>query len=145
MNLISRIIILAEGNEKNYWEVINLKSDLYQEKRIQIFERWVGSNTFFLAGCQALGLNPRAIYFRETLIVFATHGLNKETEKYELICIVLGHSFQGKGCGVTILKAVINEMAEMYTCKEIYLSVIYVNFSKKNQKIKKGAPKKSVI
>lgn len=133
MNLISRIIILAEGNEKNYWEVINLKSDLYQEKRIQIFERWVGSNTFFIAACQALGFNPRAIYFGETLIGFATHGLNKETGKYELICIMLGHSFQGKGCEVTLLKAVINEMAEMYTCKEIYLSVIYVNFSKKKK------------
>ncbi|QED47921.1 GNAT family N-acetyltransferase [Cytobacillus dafuensis] len=120
-------IILTEVNEKNFWNVINLKSDLDQEKRIQIFERWVGSNTFFLAACQVYGFIPRAIYDGETLIGFASHGLNKETGRYELISLMLGHPFQGKGYGLPILKAVIDEMAEIYSCKEVYLSVIYNN------------------
>ncbi|WP_338030707.1 GNAT family N-acetyltransferase [Cytobacillus citreus] len=70
---------------------------------------------------------PRAIYDGETLIGFASQGLNKETERYELISLMLGHAFQRKGYGLPILMAVIDEMAEMYPCKEIYLSVIYNN------------------
>lgn len=120
-------IKLVEVNEKNFWEVIQLKSDLDQEKRIQIFERWVGSNVFFLAACQVYGFTPKAIYDNETLIGFTSHGFHKETNRYELISIMLGHAFQGKGYGMPILNAVIEEMIEMYDCAEIYLSVIYNN------------------
>ncbi|WP_235822833.1 GNAT family N-acetyltransferase [Cytobacillus massiliigabonensis] len=120
-------IHLAEVNEDNFWQIVNLKSDPDQEKQIQIFERWVGSNTFFLAASQVYGFTPRAIYDGERLIGFASHGLNKETGRYELISIMLGHAFQGKGYGVPILKAIVNEMIDLYYCKEIYLSVIYNN------------------
>ncbi|MEH7346984.1 hypothetical protein V7122_24425 [Bacillus sp. JJ1532] len=48
-------IKLSEVNEKNFWDVIKLKSDFDQEKRIQIFERWVGDNTFFLLLAKYMG------------------------------------------------------------------------------------------
>ncbi|MGG2016376.1 hypothetical protein [Bacillus sp. S10(2024)] len=38
---------LVEITEENFWDIISLKSDKDQEERIQIFERWVGSNAFF--------------------------------------------------------------------------------------------------
>jgi len=42
-------IKLVDITEDNFYDVINLKSDENQEKYIQIYERWVGSNTYFLA------------------------------------------------------------------------------------------------
>lgn len=65
---------LRNVTEKNFFDVINLKSDKNQEKAIQIYERWVGSNTFFLALCQTYGFTPKAIYDAEQLIGFATFG-----------------------------------------------------------------------
>lgn len=118
---------LMDVTEKNFWDVINLKSDADQEKRIQIFERWVGSNTFFLAACQVYGFTPRAIYDNEQLIGFASHGYNKENRRYELISMMLGHHLQGNGYGVPILKLIVDDMIDRYQCKEIYLSVIYNN------------------
>ncbi|MBY0120334.1 GNAT family N-acetyltransferase [Bacillus sp. S/N-304-OC-R1] len=120
-------IKLVEVTESNFWDVINLKSDLDQEKRIQIFERWVGSNAFFLAVCQVYRFTPKAIYDSETLIGFTSHGFHRETNRFELISIMLGHAYQKKGYGMPILRKVIEEMIEMYSCEEIYLSVIYNN------------------
>ena len=47
---------LIDVTEENFFEIINLKSDKLQEKHIQIYERWVGSNAFFLAACQTFDL-----------------------------------------------------------------------------------------
>lgn len=118
---------LVEVTEQNFWDVINLKSDANQQRDIQIFERWVGSNTFFLATAQVYGFIPKAIYDGETLIGFASHGFQKENNRYELISIMVGHQFQGKGYGLPVLNAVIEDMIQTYQCKEIYLSVIHDN------------------
>jgi diamine N-acetyltransferase len=118
---------LVDVTDKNFWDVVKLKSDEAQEKYIQIFERWVGSNTFFLAACQVYGFTPKAIYDDHELIGFTSHGYNIEHERYELISIMLGHQYQGKGYGVPILKLVLDEMVNTYQCKEIYLSVIHDN------------------
>ncbi|WP_338036887.1 GNAT family N-acetyltransferase [Metabacillus litoralis] len=55
------------------------------------------------------------------------HGYRKEHERYELISFMIGYKFQGKGYGVHVLQAVIDDMINMYDCKEIYLSVIVNN------------------
>ena len=47
---------LIDVTEENFFEIINLKSDKLQEKHIQIYERWVGSNAFFLQLAKRLGL-----------------------------------------------------------------------------------------
>jgi diamine N-acetyltransferase len=120
-------IRLVEVTENNFWDVINLKSDKDQEQRIQIFERWVGSNSFFLGACQVYRFVPRAIYDGDTLIGFTCFGYRNENKRYELISVMLGHSFQGKGYGVPVLKKVVNEMITMFDCKEIYLTVIHNN------------------
>ncbi|WP_313897773.1 GNAT family N-acetyltransferase [Bacillus litorisediminis] len=106
---------------------MNLKSDQDQDQQIQIFERWVGSNAFFLGACYVYGFVPRAIYDNQTLIGFTSFGYRKEHQRYELISIMIGHQFQGRGYGLPVLNAVIDEMVKMYNCKEIYLSVIYNN------------------
>lgn len=118
---------IVEVTEDIFWDVIKLKSDEDQVKRIQIFERWVGSNAFFLAACHVFGFTARAIYDGEELIGFASHGFNNETERYEMVSIMIGHQYQGKGYSVPALRLVIDEMIKMYQCKEIYLSVIYNN------------------
>ncbi len=120
-------IKLLDVTEEVFFDVINLKSDADQEKRIQIFERWVGSNAFFLGACQVFGFTPRAIYDNETLIGFASHGFSKEHGRYELISMMLGHQFHGKGYGMPIVQTIVNEMVEMDNCKEIFLSVIHDN------------------
>ncbi|UJF35684.1 GNAT family N-acetyltransferase [Paenibacillus hexagrammi] len=120
-------IILAEVTEDNFWDLIQLKSDEVQETRIQIFERWVGSNVFFLGVCHVYGFTARAIYDGGTLIGFASFGYRKEHERYELISVMLGHPYQGKGYGKAILQAIIDTMVDLYECKEIYLSVIHNN------------------
>lgn len=120
-------IRLLEVTENNFWDVINLKSDQEQEQRFQIFERWVGSNAFFLGACQVYGFVPRGIYDDQTLIGFTSFGYRKEHNRYELISIMLGHKYQGKGYGVPILKTVVEEMIETYKCKEIFLTVIHNN------------------
>lgn len=120
-------IRLVDVTEDNFYDVINLKSDENQEKYIQIYERWVGSNTYFLALCQTYGFTPKAIYDGDTLIGFASHGYQKETNRYELISMMLGHKYQGKGYGTPVLNAIIEDMVNTYQCEEIYLSVIYNN------------------
>ncbi|MFC3885817.1 hypothetical protein ACFOU2_21015 [Bacillus songklensis] len=75
---------LSGVTEDNFWDIINLKSDKKQEERIQIFERWVGSNAFFLGACQVYGFVPRAIYDNNTLIGFTSYGYRKEHKRYEL-------------------------------------------------------------
>ncbi|ENQ3105728.1 GNAT family N-acetyltransferase [Bacillus cereus] len=118
---------LGAVTEENFWDIISLKSDKDQEERIQIFERWVGSNTFFLGVCQTYNFVPKAIYDDHTLIGFASYGYRKEHERYELISMMLGHQYQGKGYGVPALQIVIDQMSAQYKCKEIYLSVIHDN------------------
>ncbi|WP_240050764.1 hypothetical protein [Metabacillus litoralis] len=70
---------LREVNEKNFWEITQLKSDRNQEERIQIFERWVGSNVFFLSTCHVYGFTPKAIYDKDTLIGFTLSWLPERT------------------------------------------------------------------
>ncbi|MEH7385295.1 GNAT family protein [Bacillus sp. JJ1521] len=120
-------IKLVDVTEDNFFEVIKLKSDENQEKYFQIYERWVGSNAYFLAVCQTFGFTPKAIYDGETLIGFTSHGYHKETNRYEMISMMLGHQFQGKGYGAPVLNAIIEDMVDTYQCNEIYLSVIYNN------------------
>ncbi|MFS0821911.1 GNAT family N-acetyltransferase [Bacillus sp. 1P02SD] len=120
-------IKLVDVTEDNFFDVIKLKSDENQEKYFQIYERWVGSNAYFLAVCQTFGFTPRAIYDDETLIGFTSHGYHKETNRYELISMMLGHQFQGKGYGAPVLNAIIKDMVDTYQCNEIYLSVIHNN------------------
>jgi diamine N-acetyltransferase len=45
---------LADVTKDNFWEVLNLKSSKDQEEKIQIFERWVGSNVFFMGSFRNL-------------------------------------------------------------------------------------------
>ncbi|MEH7236693.1 GNAT family N-acetyltransferase [Bacillus sp. JJ1562] len=120
-------IRLVDVTEDNFYDVIKLKSDENQEKYFQIFERWVGSNAYFLAVSQTFGFTPKAIYDGETLIGFTSHGYQKETERYELISMMLGHKYQGKGYGIPVLNVIIEDMVNTYQCNEIYLSVIYNN------------------
>ncbi|MFC4408819.1 GNAT family N-acetyltransferase [Chungangia koreensis] len=118
---------LAQVNEDNFFDVINLKSDEVQEKYIQIYERWVGSNAFFLAMCQTHGFIARAIYDGDVLIGFTSHGFSKGLNQYELNSMMLGHQFQGKGYGAPVLQAIIDDMVQAYQCDSIYLSVIEDN------------------
>ncbi|QTH45261.1 hypothetical protein J4772_13125 [Cohnella sp. LGH] len=74
-------VYLAEVTPGNFDQIINLKSSIEQEQMIQIFERWVGSNAFFLAVCQVYIFTPKAIYDSETLIGFTCHGYNPETDE----------------------------------------------------------------
>jgi diamine N-acetyltransferase len=115
-------IRLAEVTDKNFWDVINMKSTPEQEEKFQIFEKYVGSNTFFIALATVKGWVNRAIYDEDTLIGFATHGFDDENNRYEMVSIMLGHQHQGKGYGKASLKSVLDEMAKMYGCKEIYLT-----------------------
>ncbi|MDF2039365.1 GNAT family N-acetyltransferase [Cytobacillus oceanisediminis] len=118
---------LKHVTEKNFFDLINLKSEEDQEKKFQIFERFVGSNAFFIALASVNGWTCKAIYDKGTLIGFATHGLDRDHDRYELVSLMLGHQFQGKGYGIPAIKLVIKEMKEMYACDEIYLSVIKEN------------------
>ncbi|MBT2688240.1 GNAT family N-acetyltransferase [Bacillus sp. ISL-47] len=118
---------LKPVTEKNFFDIINLKSEEEQEKKFQIFERMVGSNAFFIALASVNGWTCKAIYDGDMVIGFATHGLDKEQNRYELVSLMLGHQFQGKGYGTPSINLVIKEMKEMYVCDEIYLSVIKEN------------------
>jgi len=122
-------VYLAEVTPSNFDKIINLKSSIEQEQIIQIFERWVGSNAFFLAVCQVYKFTPKAIYDTETLIGFTCHGYNPETERFQLISIMLGHQYQGKGYGTASLRLVVEDMKKQYDCKEIYLTVIHDNYA----------------
>ncbi|MFC3800488.1 GNAT family N-acetyltransferase [Cohnella sp. GCM10012308] len=120
---------LESVTSSNFDQIIELKSGIEQEQRMQIYERWVGSNAFFLAVCQVYKFTPRAIYDSETLIGFACHGYNSETERFQLISVMLGHQFQGKGYATASLKLIIDDMNLQYKCKEIYLTVIHDNMN----------------
>lgn len=118
---------LRDVTEENFFDIINLKSEPEQEKKFQIFETMVGSNAFFMAFASVKGWMNRAIYDGDTLIGFATHGLDDKNDRYEMVSMMLGHKFQGKGYGKPSLKAVIEDMVKEYDCKEIYLTVIPFN------------------
>jgi diamine N-acetyltransferase len=122
-------IQLRDVTEENFFDIINLKSEPEQEKKFQLFETMVGSNAFFIAYASVKSWINRAIYDGDTLIGFATHGLDDKNNRYEMISMMLGHAFQGKGYGKPALKAVIDDMVNEYNCKEIYLTVIPFNES----------------
>lgn len=122
-------VYLADVTPSNFDQVIDLKSDAVQEQRIQIYERWVGSNAYFLGLCHVYSFLPRAIYHDDTLIGFACHGFDPDTERYELVSLMLGHQYQGQGFGSPSIKLVIDEMINLYQCEEIYLSVIHDNIA----------------
>jgi diamine N-acetyltransferase len=122
-------LFLADVTPNNFEQIINLKSNVEQEQKIQIYERWVGSNAFFLAVCQVYKFTPKAIYDSETLIGFTCHGYNPETERYQLISIMLGHQYQGKGYGIASINLVVDDMKKQYNCREIYLTVIHNNYN----------------
>lgn len=87
----------------------------------------MGSNTFFLAASYAYGFTSKAIYDGEELVGFASHGLDKKSSRYEMVSIIIGYQYQGRGYGVAVLQLGIDEMIQMYQCQEIYLSVIHDN------------------
>lgn len=118
---------LIEVTEDNFFPVIHLKSQIEQEKKFQLFEKWVGSNAFFIAFASIKGWISRAIYDGETLIGYTTYGLDKSSNRYEMVSFMLGHQYQGKGYGKKALSLVIDEMIERFNCKEIYLTVIPEN------------------
>ncbi|MFE8699634.1 GNAT family N-acetyltransferase [Cytobacillus sp. FJAT-54145] len=118
---------LKQVNEQNFFDVINLKSDEDQVKKFQIFERWVGSNAFFIALSSVKGWTCKAIYDGETLIGFATYGYDHEEQRYEMVSIMLGYQFQGKGYGKKALSLVLNAMVKEFNCEDIYLTVIPEN------------------
>ncbi|BBI33863.1 GNAT family N-acetyltransferase [Cohnella abietis] len=120
-------IRLEDVSPLNFEQVIKLISDKDQEQKIQIFERWVGSNAYFLGVCYTYKFKARAIYDGETIIGFACHGLNPDNQRFELVSIMLGYQYQGKGYGVPCIKLVINEMIQHYKCNEIYITVIHDN------------------
>jgi diamine N-acetyltransferase len=120
-------IKLEAVTEKNFWDVINLKSTPEQEERFQLFEKYVGSNAFFIALASVKGWVNRAIYDGGTLVGFATHGLDNEHGRYEMVSIMLGHKYQGMGYGKAALKAILEEMEELYGCEEIYLTTSPTN------------------
>ena len=120
-------LTLKDITKDNFWDVLNLKSSKDQEERIQIFERWVGSNVFFIAMGSVYGFKNKAIYDGDTLIGFASHGWDDEHSRYEMISVMLGHAFQGKGFGKRAMQLVVNDMIEEYNCDEIYLTVIHDN------------------
>jgi diamine N-acetyltransferase len=122
-------IQLRDVTEENFFDIINLKSEPEQEKKFQLFETMVGSNAFFIAYASVKGWINRAIYDGDTLIGFATHGLDDKNNRYEMVSMMLGHAFQGKGYGKPALKAIIDDMVNEYDCKEIYLTVIPFNES----------------
>jgi diamine N-acetyltransferase len=122
-------IQLRDVTEENFFDIINLKSEPEQEKKFQLFETMVGSNAFFIAYASVKGWINKAIYDGDTLIGFATHGLDDKNNRYEMVSMMLGHAFQGKGYGKPALKAIIDDMVNEYDCKEIYLTVIPFNES----------------
>ncbi|MFD2445144.1 GNAT family N-acetyltransferase [Bacillus sp. CGMCC 1.16607] len=120
-------IQLRNVTEENFFNIINLKSELEQEKKFQLFETMVGSNAFFIAFATVKGWINKGIYDGDTLIGFSTHGYDDKNNRYELVSMMLGHKFQGKGYGKPALKAVIDDMIKEYNCNEIYLTVIPFN------------------
>lgn len=120
-------LMLKDVTDKNFFDVINLKSLEEQVKKFQIFERWVGSNAFFIALASVNGWTNRAIYDGDTLIGFATYGFDKENDRFEMVSLMLGYQFQGRGYGKKAISLVLNEMIERLGCDEIYLSVIPEN------------------
>jgi diamine N-acetyltransferase len=118
---------LRNVTEDNFFDVINLKSEPEQEKKFQLFETMVGSNAFFIAFASVKGWINKAIYDGDTLIGFTTHGLDDKNNRYEMVSLMLGHQFQGKGYGKPVLRTVIDDMVKHYDCKEIYLTVIPFN------------------
>lgn len=118
---------LVEITEDNFFQVIHMKSDIEQEKKYQLFEKWVGSNGFFIALASVKGWISRAIYDGDTLIGYSTYGFDHVHSRYEMVSLMLGHQYQGKGYGKKVLKLVIDEMVDRFNCKEIYLTVIPEN------------------
>jgi diamine N-acetyltransferase len=118
---------LCNITETNFFDVINLKSEPKQEKLFRIFESMVGSNAFFIAYATVKNFINRAIYDGDTLIGFATHGFDHDRQSYELVSIMLGHQFQGKGYGKAALSVILDDMITEYACEEIYLTVVPEN------------------
>lgn len=63
---------------------------------------------------------PKAIYDHDTLIGFTSFGYRKENGRHELISMMLGHHFQGKGYSIPIIKIIIDEIFQKFNCREFF-------------------------
>ncbi len=85
------MIILKEVNEKNFWDVIDLKVKDEQKD-------FVTSNAVSLGQAYVQKeLIPLAIYNDETLVGFIMYCIDKEDNEYWIYRLMIDEKYQGKG------------------------------------------------
>ena len=65
---------------------------------------------------------PKAIYLEDTAIGFFMYGPDDDTGQIWLIRFMIDQHYQGKGYGKASLKMILDEIAETWGCREIFLS-----------------------
>lgn len=86
---------------------------------------FVAPNVFSIADSKVLGyIAPRVLYRNRKAIGFALYGQDPASERYYIVRLMIGASFQGKGYGREALRLLVAEILarNRRTCS-VYMSV----------------------
>lgn len=108
-------IMFRSVTRQNFSAVMNTKTAPGQEN-------YVASNACSVAEVYIEPTwTPLAMYAEDEVVVFAKFGPDEATGRWWLIRFMIGAAHQGKGYGMTALRALIALMVERHACREIYL------------------------
>ncbi|MBP3469352.1 MAG: GNAT family N-acetyltransferase [Lachnospiraceae bacterium] len=113
---------LEEITEDNWRDIVLLTTE--DSGMPRVLEQYVASNSLSIVQAAYEGTwTVNAVYCGKRPVGFVMYGYCREHDCYELCRLMIDHNHQGKGFGSIALKLVIEEMAEIEDCTEIYLSV----------------------
>jgi diamine N-acetyltransferase len=110
-------ITLREITEDNWRAVAKLKLAEGQEK-------FVAPNWYsMLEAIHSNGeLHSRAFYEDDTLIGYTMFGIDPKTQESWIVRLMTDKDQQGKGYGRQAMALIIDQLQQMYNCKEIFIS-----------------------
>lgn len=113
------MITLEPLSEKNFSAVTKLEVAFDQAG-------FVAPNVFSIAESKVFGyLVPRVLYWDGTAIGFALYGQDPESERYYIVRLMIGASFQGQGFGREAVRLLVKEIqARNGRPCGVYLSVV---------------------
>lgn len=114
-------ISLRDITQANWMECISLTTN--KTGIPTLYEEFVTSNALSIALSKIQNeWIIKAIYNNEQMIGFTMYGFGEVNKFYEILRLMIDYKHQGKGYGKIALKKIINELASLEDCKEIFLS-----------------------
>jgi diamine N-acetyltransferase len=115
-------ITLREVTRENWYAIARLK--LHDGQDQFVAPNWYSMlEALFSDGT----LHSRAIYLDDSLIGYAMYGIDPDTQECWIVRLMVEKDQQGKGHGRSAMTLVIDQLRQLYACKEIFINFVPTN------------------